>query len=153
MWQDFKAFALKGNAVDMAIGIIIGAAFGTVVQSLVNDILMPPAGLLLGNVDFEDLFLLLRAGGEQAPPYATIAEAQSAGAVTVNYGVFINSVVAFLIVSLAMFAVVRTIRRLERDQETATQEEAPLKQDCPYCLTEIPANARRCPNCTSELGE
>lgn len=153
MWQDFKEFALKGNAVDMAIGIIIGGAFGTIVQSLVNDVLMPPFGLMLGNVDFEDLFLLLRAGSEQTPPYTTVAEAQAAGAVTLNYGVFINSIIAFLIIALSMFAVVRTVRRLEREQEASPKEEARPKKECPFCFTEIPIKARRCPNCTSELGE
>lgn len=150
MWEDFRNFALRGNVVDMAIGIVIGAAFGTIVQSLVNDILMPPVGMLLGNVDFEDLFLLLKSGVEAAPPYATLADAQSAGAVTINYGRFINHVVAFGIVALAMFVVVRGFRRME-ERDEVEPEEQPATKACPYCATEIPAEARRCPNCTSQL--
>lgn len=151
MWEEFKKFAVRGNAIDMAIGIVIGVAFGTVVQSLVDDVLMPPVGLLLGNVDFQDLFLLLKAGVEAAPPYATLADAQAAGAVTINYGRFINSVVAFIIVAFAMFMVVRGIRRMEERDEREPQDEEPVTKSCPYCATEIPIQARRCPNCTSDL--
>lgn len=151
MWQDLKDFALRGNAIDMAIGIIVGAAFGTIVQSLVDDVLMPPVGLLLGNVDFGDLFLMLKSGADAAPPYATLAEAQSAGAVTLNYGSFINNIVAFAIVTFAMFFVIRLIQRIEVDEESEGDEQGPNSKDCPYCFTEIPLQAVRCPNCTSEL--
>lgn len=151
MWEDLRQFALRGNAVDMAIGIVVGAAFGTIVRSLVDDVLMPPVGLLLGNVDFEDLFLVLKAGAQAVPPYATLADAQTAGAVTINYGRFINNVVAFIIVALAMFLVVRGMRRLQEGEIEESAEEAPQTVPCPYCYTEIPAEARRCPNCTSDL--
>jgi large conductance mechanosensitive channel len=147
MFKEFKAFALRGNVLDLAVGIIIGGAFGTIVKSLVDDVIMPPVGLALGNVDFADLFLLLKAGPKAAPPYATVADAQAAGAVTINYGNFINNVVTFLIVAFAVFLVVRLANRL-KPQEAAA---APATKDCPYCRTAIPVGASRCPNCTSDL--
>ena len=152
MFKEFKEFAMRGNVFDMAIGIIIGSAFGAISKSLVNDILMPPIGLLLGDVDFVELFLVLKAG-ETAGPYATLAAAQEVGAVTLNYGIFINTVITFLIVAFAAFLLVRSINRLQKEHEQ--EEEAPpaepTTKECPYCITEIPIKAVRCPNCTSEL--
>ncbi len=149
MLDEFKKFAVKGNVVDMAVGIIIGGAFGTIVKSLVDDVLMPFIGLLLGGVDFSDLFIVLKDGAEAAAPYATLADAQAAGAVTVNYGLFVNNVVAFLIVALAVFFLVKGINRL-KDQEEAPPAE-PTTKACPFCATDIPIAASRCPHCTSEL--
>ena len=147
MFKEFKEFAMKGNVVDMAVGIVIGAAFGTIVKSFVSDILMPPIGLLLGNVDFSNLFLVLKGG--QAGPFATIADAQAAGAVTLNYGLFINTVISFIIVAFAVFMVIKSINRMKREEEAATEE--PTTKDCPYCFSAIAIKATRCPNCTSEL--
>ena len=147
MLKEFKAFIMRGNVLDLAVGIIIGAAFGTIVKSLVDDVIMPPVGLALGNVDFSDLFLLLKEGAKAAPPYASLADAKAAGAVTINYGQFINNVVTFIIVAFAVFLVVRAANRL-RPPEAA---EAPNTRDCPYCRMPIPVAATRCPQCTSEL--
>jgi large conductance mechanosensitive channel len=147
MLKEFKAFVMRGNVLDLAVGIIIGAAFGTIVKSLVDDVIMPPVGLALGNVDFADLFLLLKEGPKAAAPYASLADAKAAGAVTINYGMFINNVVTFIIVAFAVFLVVRTANRL-RPPEAA---EAPNTKDCPYCRMAIPVGATRCPQCTSEL--
>jgi large conductance mechanosensitive channel len=146
--KEFREFAVKGNVVDMAVGIIIGAAFGTIARSFVDDIIMPPIGLLLGGVSFENLFAVLRAG-ETAGPYATLADAQAAGAVTINYGVFINTLVSFLIVAFAVFMLVRTINRLRREEQVAPK--TPTDRPCPFCATTIPIQAVRCPNCTSAL--
>jgi large conductance mechanosensitive channel len=148
MWDDFKAFILRGNVMDLAVGIIIGAAFTSIVTSLVNDIIMPPIGLLLGNVDFADLHILLKQG-DPAGPYASLAEAQAAAAVTVNYGLFINAIIIFLIVALAVFLVVRLLGRLYGPEEAPPAE--PTTRECPYCLSTIPINAVRCAHCTSEL--
>lgn len=145
---EFKKFAMRGNVVDMAVGIIIGGAFGTIVKSLVADVIMPPIGLLLGGVDFSDLFVTLKQG-TTAGPYETLLDAQTAGAVTVNYGLFINSVISFLIVALAVFFLIRSINRLQREQEMPP--EGPVKKECPKCFTAIPIKATRCPNCTSEI--
>lgn len=147
MFKEFKAFAMRGNVLDLAVGIIIGGAFGTIVKSLVDDVIMPPIGLALGNVDFSDLFVLLKAGPKAAPPYASLADAQGAGAVTVNYGLFINSVITFLIVAFAVFLLVRAVNRWK----PADAEAAPSTKDCPYCRMPIPVGATRCPQCTSEL--
>lgn len=147
MLKEFKAFALRGNVLDLAVGIIIGGAFGTIVKSLVDDVIMPPVGLALGNVDFGNLFALLKAGPKAPPPYASLAEAQAAGAVTINYGQFINNVVTFIIIALAVFLVVRAANRL-MPQEAAA---APATKDCPYCRMAIPVGATRCPHCTTEL--
>jgi large conductance mechanosensitive channel len=125
----------------------MGGAFGTIVKSLVDDVIMPPIGLALGNVDFSDLFTLLKAGAKAPPPYASLAEAQAAGAVTVNYGVFINSIVSFLIVAVAVFLLVRAANRMKPAEAAA----APSTKDCPYCRMAIPIGATRCPQCTSEL--
>jgi large conductance mechanosensitive channel len=147
MLKEFKAFIMRGNVLDLAVGIIIGAAFGTIVKSLVDDIIMPPIGLALGNVDFANLFLLLKEGAKAAPPYASLADAKAAGAVTINYGQFINNLVTFLIVAFAIFLVVRVANRLRPPEAAA----APNTRDCPYCRMPIPVAATRCPQCTSEL--
>ena len=148
MLKEFKEFAMRGNVVDMAVGIIIGAAFGTIVKSLVADIIMPPIGLLLGNVDFSNLFIVLKQGAT-AGPFATIAEAQKAGAVTINYGMFANTVISFLIVAFAVFLLIRALNKLQREEEAPPEE--PTTKDCPHCLSTIPINATRCGHCTSEL--
>ena len=144
MFKEFKTFAMRGNVVDMAVGIIIGAAFGKIVASFVKDIIMPPIGLLLGDVDFSNLFVNLSEGS-----YATLAQAQEAGAATLNYGAFINTVVDFLIVAFAIFIVIRQMNRLKKPEEAAPAE--PTTKDCPFCLSAIPIKASRCPSCTSEL--
>lgn len=146
MWQEFREFVVRGNVADMAVGIVIGASFGAIARSLVDDVLMPPLGLLLGRVDFQDLFLVLRPGVE-AGPYLTVAQAQEAGAVTLNYGRFANTVVSFLLVGLAMFFLIQLVNRMQKEEEAA----APTMKACPYCQTEIPLDATRCPHCTSQL--
>ncbi len=146
MLKEFKEFAMRGNVVDMAVGIIIGAAFGTIVGSLVNDVIMPPIGLLLGNVDFSDLFIVLKEGAT-AGPYSTLAAAKAAGAVTLNYGAFINTIINFLIVAFAVFILIKNVNRLKRPAPSA----APTTKECQYCFSTIPIKAVRCPNCTSEL--
>jgi large conductance mechanosensitive channel len=148
MLKEFKEFALRGNVVDMAVGIIIGAAFGTIVTSLVNDVIMPPIGLLLGDVDFANLFILLKAGSPAAP-YASLADAQSAGAVTINYGLFVNAVISFLIVAFVVFLLIRNVNRMKKEEEAPPAE--PTTKECPYCLSSIPIKASRCPHCTSQL--
>ena len=152
MLEEFKKFAMRGNVVDMAVGIIIGGAFGTIVKSMVADVIMPPIGLLMGGVDFSDLFITLKEGA-QAGPYPTLAAAQEAGAVSINYGLFLNSVISFLIVAFAVFLLIRSINRLQEMGETQ-EEEAPAEpttKECPFCASEIPIKATRCPHCTSEL--
>ena len=146
--KDFKTFAMRGNVVDMAVGIIIGGAFGTIVKSLVDDVLMPPIGLLIGNVDFSNLFVVVK-GGDPTGPYATLAAAKDAGAVAIAYGQFINALVSFLIVAFAVFILVRAMVKLQRKEEAPPP--APTTKDCPYCFTGIPIKAVRCPHCTSEL--
>ena len=148
MLKEFKEFAVRGNVVDMAVGIIIGAAFGKIVDSLVKDLIMPPIGLLLGNVDFSNLFVVLKAGAP-AGPYASLADAKQAGAVMLSYGVFINTVMSFLIVAFAVFLVIRSVNRLKRQE--AAPPAAPPTKECPYCLSAIPTKATRCAYCTSEL--
>ncbi len=150
MLKEFRDFALRGNVLDMAVGIIIGAAFSTIVNSLVNDILMPPFGWLLGGVDFENFYLTINAGSP-AGPYTSLADAQTAGAVTVNYGLFINSMISFLIVAIAMFLLIRAINRLQESNKEDQPEAASTTKDCPYCFTAIPLQATRCPHCTSKL--
>ena len=147
MLKEFKAFAMRGNVLDLAVGIIIGGAFGTIVKSLVDDIIMPPVGLALGNVDFSDLFVVLRDGTKAASPYATLADAQAAGAVTMNVGLFVNSIITFLIIAFAVFLLVRAANRMKPADAAA----APSTKDCPYCRMAIPLGATRCPQCTSEL--
>lgn len=146
MLKDFKAFAMRGNVVDMAVGIIIGAAFGAIVKSLVADVIMPPIGLLLGDVDFSNLYFVLKEGASAAP-YASLDAAQKAGAVTLNYGVFINALVSFIIVAFAVFVLIRNLNRLRTEEAPA----APTTRDCPHCCSAIPLKASRCPNCTSQL--
>jgi len=146
MLKEFKEFAMRGNVVDMAVGIIIGASFGTIVKSLVSDIIMPPIGLLLGKVNFSNLFIVLSGRGAS---YATLAEAQAAGAVTLNYGIFIDTIISFIIVAFAVFLVVRNVNRLKREEPAPV----PMTKKCPYCLSVIPIKATRCGFCTSELGK
>lgn len=148
MFKEFKEFAMRGNVIDLAVGVVIGAAFGAIVKSLVDDILMPILGLILGNADFTNLFIVLREGAA-AGPYETLALAQEAGAVTINYGLFINALVSFVIVAFAIFLLIRSINRLQREEEAPPAE--PTTKECPYCFTEISIQATRCPNCTSEL--
>lgn len=148
MFREFKEFAMKGNVVDMAVGIIIGVAFGAIVKSLVSDVIMPPVGLLLGNVDFSNLFIVLKQG-HAAGPYSLLSEAQKAGAVTINYGVFVNAVINFIVVAFAMFLVVKNMNRLSRKEEGPAPE--PTTKECPYCLSVIPVKATRCAHCTAEL--
>jgi large conductance mechanosensitive channel len=148
MFKEFKEFAMRGNVVDMAVGIIIGGAFGTIVKSLVSDVMMPPLGLLLGGVDFSDFFITLKQGATPGP-YETLALAQAAGAVTISYGKFINAVISFLIVAVAVFMLIKGINRLERQKEEPAAE--PTTKECPYCFSTIPIKATRCPSCTSEL--
>ena len=148
MLKEFKEFAVKGNMVDMAVGIVIGAAFGGIIKSLVADVLMPPIGLLLGNVDFSNLFLVLKEGSTLGP-FATIDAAKEAGAVTLNYGLFVNTIVNFLIIAFSIFFVVRAINRAKRQEEAPPAE--PTTKDCPHCLSAVPIKATRCGHCTSEL--
>ncbi len=145
MLKEFKEFALRGNVLDLAIGVIIGGAFGKIVTSLVNDILMPPIGLLLGKVDFSNLYLNL-SGGQ----FSSLTEAENAGAVTIKYGLFLNTLVDFLIVAFVIFMLIRQINRLQKEQEKPTP---PSTRECPYCLTSIPIKATRCPACTSQLNK
>jgi len=147
MIKDFKAFIMRGNVVDLAVGVIIGAAFGSIVKSLVDDMLMPVLGLLTGGIDFSNMFVMLKAGAKAAPPYSSLAEAKAAGAVTMNYGVFINSVIAFLIVAFCVFLLVRAVAQLHK----VPPAPAPNTKDCPYCKRSIPKDATRCPECTSQL--
>ena len=147
MWNDFKAFIMRGNVLDLAVGVIIGASFGTVVKSLVDDVIMPPIGLAIGGADFSNLFVVLKEGATAAAPYASLAEAKAAGAVTMNYGAFINTIITFLIVALAVFMLVRVVTRLHKQPAPAP----PDTKACPQCATAIPLAAKRCPNCTSQL--
>ncbi|MEF8866818.1 MAG: large conductance mechanosensitive channel protein MscL [Salinibacter sp.] len=148
MLEEYKKFALRGNVIDMAVGIIIGAAFGTVVQSLVKDILTPPLGLLTGGVDFANLFVVLQEGTPEAP-YATLQAAQNAGAVTINVGIFVNALISFLIVSVAVFLMVRYINQLREPDEGPPPPKSIKK--CPHCVSDVPVQATRCPHCTSDL--
>jgi len=148
MWKEFKEFAIKGNAVDMAIGIVIGAAFGKIVDSLVKDIMMPPLGMMLGKIDFSNLFLVL-ADGKTPGPYPSLTLAQQAGAVTLNVGLFINVIISFLIIAFAVFMLVRGINKLRAQAETPAPTVS--TKDCPYCCSQIPPTATRCPHCTSQL--
>jgi large conductance mechanosensitive channel len=146
MFKEFKEFAIKGNAIDLAVGLVLGTAFGAIVASLVTDIVMPPIGLLLGDVDFAQMFIVLKEGSTPAP-YATVAAASEAGAVTLNYGLFVNTIVYFVIVAFAIFMVIKAMNKLQR----AEAEEVADTKECPYCLTAIPLAATRCPACTSDL--
>ena len=148
MLKEFKEFVMRGNVVDMAVGIIIGAAFGGIVNSFVSDVIMPPIGLLLGKVDFANLYIILREG-TVAGPFASLAEARKAGAVTISYGVFINTVINFLILAFVVFLFIRNINKLRRTE--VAPPAAPTTKECTYCFSTIPIKATRCPNCTSEL--
>ena len=146
MIKEFKEFILKGNAMDMAVGIIIGAAFGTVVKSLVADVIMPPIGLLLGGVDFSNLFVVVKEGAAAAP-YASLEAAKEAGAVTINYGMFMNTIISLLIIGFSVFVLVKSLNKIQKEEE-----EAPATtKTCPFCISDVPIEATRCPNCTSEL--
>lgn len=149
MWNEFKEFAIRGNVIDMAVGIIIGAAFTSVVQSLVDDILLPVLGILTSDIDFSDAYLILREGTPPGP-YPSLDATREAGAVVVTYGMFINAVISFLLVAVAVFFLVRYINRLKRPGATP-EPAAPAVKKCPYCFTDISAEATRCPNCTSQL--
>ncbi|MEI9478319.1 MAG: large-conductance mechanosensitive channel protein MscL [Deltaproteobacteria bacterium] len=148
MLKEFKEFAMRGNVIDMAVGIIIGVAFGTIISSLVADVIMPPIGLLLGNVDFSNLFITLKQGVKAAGPYASLAEAKAAGAVTMNIGVFINTIISFVIVAFAIFLLIKSINKLKKQEAPPA---VPTTKDCPHCMVSIPIKATRCPHCTSEL--
>lgn len=154
MWKDFKEFVLRGNVIDMAVGIIIGAAFATIVKSLVSDIIMPPLGLLLGNVDFSNLFVVLKSGTPLGP-YPSLAEAQKAGAVSINYGVFITSIINFLLVAIPLFLIITGVNRLQKlgKKPAVAEPVTPATKECPYCLSTIPVKATRCPHCTSQLSQ
>ena len=142
MFKDFKEFVMRGNVLDLAIGVIIGAAFGKIITSLVNDILMPPLGILLGKVDFANMFIDLSGA-----KYPTLAAAKAAGAATINYGLFLNAIVDFLLVALVIFMIVKQANKLRREPAPAP----PSTKDCPFCATAIPLSAKRCPHCTSQL--
>jgi large conductance mechanosensitive channel len=146
MLKEFRDFALRGNVLDLAVGIILGVAFGAIIQSLVNDIIMPPIGMLLGNVDFTDLFLALDGN-----TYPSLAVAQEAGAPTINYGVFINTIINFLIVAFAIFLLIRWFNRMRAPTPAAATVAEPTTKACPHCTLEIPIKATRCPQCTAEL--
>jgi large conductance mechanosensitive channel len=147
MWKDFKAFIMRGNVLDLAVAVVIAGAFGVIVKSAVDDIIMPPIGLLLGGFDFSNFFVLLKPGPKGPPPYASLADAKAAGAVTLNYGIFLNDVITFLIVALAVFIVVRLVSKLYAKPAPA----APNTKPCPYCTLPIPLTATRCPNCTAQV--
>jgi large conductance mechanosensitive channel len=149
MFKEFREFAMRGNVVDLAVGVIIGGAFGKIVDSLVKDVIMPPIGLLLGNVDFTNLFVVLKQGVKAAGPYETLKAAQEAGAVTLNLGVFFNVVVSFLIVAFAVFLLIRALNKLKREEAPAPA--APATKECSFCFSAIPVKATRCPCCTSAL--
>ena len=150
MLKEFKEFAVKGNALDMAVGVVVGSAFGAIVNSLVTDILMPPLGLLLGKTDFSNLFLILKKGTVEGP-FSTLAEAQKAGAVTFSYGLFLNRVISFLIVAFALFLILKVINRLRKPEEPVLPPPVTTEKSCPFCLSTIPLKARRFPHCTSTL--
>lgn len=151
--KDFRDFIARGNVIDLAIGIIIGSAFSTVVNSVVNNLMMPPLGLLLGNADFQNLFVVLKQGEEALPPGATLQMARDLGAVTLNYGQFLTDLVSFLLLALGVFLIVKGIQSLEKTVKKPKEEkkEVPTEKDCPYCLMSIPIKASRCPHCTSHL--
>ena len=152
MLRDFKEFVMRGNVVDMAVGIVIGGAFGTIIKSAVDDVLMPPVGLLLGGVDFSNLFVVLQAGAKSAGPYATLALAKAAGAVTINYGLFVASIVSFVIVALALFMCIKAMNSMRREAAAEPAPAGPATKECPRCLTAVPLKATRCPACTSDIG-
>lgn len=146
MWSEFKKFILRGNVLDLAVAVIIGGAFGKIITSFVNDIIMPPLGLLLGKVNFTDLFIDLTGGG-----YTSLAAAKEAGAPTLNYGVFINAIIDFLIVAFVIFLVIKGVNKMQTLKKKEEAPAAPTTKECPHCCTEIPIKATRCPHCTSQL--
>ena len=148
MLKEFKEFIMRGNVMEIAVGFIIGGAFATIVKSIVSDVMMPPIGLLLGGVDFTNFFVVLKQGATPAP-YNALADAQAAGAVTINYGVFLNTVISFLLVALAVFILVKSMNKLKRQQEALPAEET--TKECPHCFSAISIKATRCPQCTSAL--
>ena len=148
MWKEFKAFIMRGNVLDLAVGVIIGASFGAISKSLVDDVLMPPLGLVTGGVDFTNKFALLKAGEKAAPPYASLAEAKAAGAVTLNYGLFVNAVITFLLVAVAVFLLVKAVNKLYAQPAEPTPDTSP----CPFCTMTVSKQATRCPHCTSVIG-
>ncbi len=149
--KEFREFAMRGNVIDLAVGVVIGGAFGAIVKSLVDDVIMPPIGLLIGNVDFANLFIVLKEGAKAAAPYASVAAAKEAGAVTLNIGLFINALVSFTIVAFAIFMLVKVINRLKREEKVAEAPAEVTTKECRYCLSSIPVKATRCPCCTSLL--
>lgn len=149
--KEFREFAMRGNVIDLAVGVVIGGAFGAIVKSLVDDVIMPPIGLLVGNVDFANLFIVLKEGAKAAAPYASVAAAKEAGAVTLNIGLFINALVSFTIVAFAIFMLVKVINRLKREEKVVEAPAEPTTKECRYCLSSIPVKATRCPCCTSQL--
>jgi large conductance mechanosensitive channel len=151
MIKEFREFIMRGNVLDMAVGIIIGVAFGAIINSLVKDVIMPPIGLLLGKVDFANLFVVLQQGSTTPGPYDSLASAQAAGAVSINYGVFINTIINFLIIALVIFLIVRTVNQMRRKYEAPKVAPAPVTKECPFCLSKIPIGAKRCAYCTSQL--
>lgn len=146
MGKEFREFIMRGSVVDMAVGIIIGAAFVAIVKSLVDDIIMPPVGLLLGNVDFTNFFAVLKEG-KVAGPYATLAQAKAAGAVTINYGFFLNTMISFLVVAFCVFILVKNVNRMRKEPAPAE----PDTKECPHCLSTIPIKATKCAHCTAEI--
>ncbi len=150
MLQEFKKFVLRGNVVDLAVAVVIGAAFGAIINSLVNDIIMPPIGLLLGGVNFDNLMWVIKEGTPPSP-YATVGDAAAASAVTINYGLFINAVITFIIIALVVFLLVRSMNRMSEVQKKPAAAVAPTTKECPFCAKEIPLKAQRCPFCTSNL--
>ena len=148
--EEFKTFAMRGNVIDMAVGIIIGAAFGKIVDSLVKDIIMPPLGWLLGRVDFSKLYLVLPVDG-RFEKYDSLDAAQAAGAVTINYGLFINTLISFILVALSVFILIKAINKLRADKKETDAQSAPVTKECPYCYSSVDIRAKRCPNCTSEI--
>jgi large conductance mechanosensitive channel len=159
MFERLKSFLLRGNLIDLAVGFTVGAAFGTVARSVVDDLVMPPISLLLGPVQLSNMYVLLKPGVDTPPPYTTLADAQAAGAVTLNYGLFINNVLTFLVIGVSVFLIVQFVQGLEKQlaekgaPEEGPEEQAPTDKKCPYCKTTIPYEAIRCPNCTTHLDE
>jgi len=151
--KDFRDFIARGNVIDLAVGIIIGSAFSTVVNSVVDNLMMPPLGLLFGNADFQDLFIVLKQGKEALPPAATLEMAREVGAVTLNYGQFITDVISFLILAIGVFLIIKGIQSMQESKKKSESKdkEAPTEKECPYCQKSIPIQASRCPYCTSEL--
>lgn len=149
--SEFKKFAMRGNVLDMAVGIIIGAAFGKIVDSLVKDVIMPPIGWVLGNVDFSNLFVVIKDGANAAGPYDSLAAAQAAGAVTINFGLFINTIISFIIVAFAVFMLIKAMNTVQEKLDKSEKAAAPTTKQCPYCCSEINIAAVKCPQCTADL--